>query len=141
METERAVAMAPPTSTLRPTAERKIASKPTSEAGQAPCLSWVKTGKARYEHMFSAVPPTTDIAKIFRHVRFVPHKRTHAPQHGNRTIAKIVEHTEQEPLVHRGWAPGPGREPAPYSVAQLVGFSEAMGRGGSTVSDEIGHQL
>jgi hypothetical protein len=32
----------------------------------------VKTGKAPWEHMFSAVHPTTDIAKILRHVRFVP---------------------------------------------------------------------
>ena len=32
----------------------------------------VKTGKAQCEHMFSAVHPITDIAKILRHVRFVP---------------------------------------------------------------------
>jgi hypothetical protein len=32
----------------------------------------VKTGKTQHEHMFSAVHPTTDIAKILRHVRFVP---------------------------------------------------------------------
>ena|SRR6266404_3806172 len=32
----------------------------------------VKTGKAQCEQMFSAVQPTTDIAKIRRHVRFVP---------------------------------------------------------------------
>jgi hypothetical protein len=43
-------------------------------------------------------------------------------RNGNRSIAQIVEHIEQEPLVHWGWAPGPGREPAPYSVAQLVTF-------------------
>jgi hypothetical protein len=36
------------------------------------CLRWVKTGKAQCEQMFSAVHPTTDIAKILRHVRFVP---------------------------------------------------------------------
>jgi hypothetical protein len=27
------------------------------------CLSWVKTGKAQREHMFSALPPTTDVTK------------------------------------------------------------------------------
>ena len=32
----------------------------------------VKTGKAPCEQMFSAVHPTTDIAKILRHVRLVP---------------------------------------------------------------------
>ena len=36
------------------------------------CRSRVKLGKAPCEHMFSAVHPTTDIAKILRHVRFVP---------------------------------------------------------------------
>jgi hypothetical protein len=34
--------------------------------------SWVKLGNARREQMFSAVHPTTDIAKILRHVRLVP---------------------------------------------------------------------
>lgn len=38
------------------------------------------------------------------------------------TIDKIIEHIENEPLVRWGWAPGPGREPAPYSPAQLVDF-------------------
>jgi hypothetical protein len=36
---------------------------------QARCLSWVKTGKAQCEHMFSALPPTTDIERPRRHVR------------------------------------------------------------------------
>ena len=35
-------------------------------------LMGVKTGKAQCEQMFSAVHPTTDIAKILRHVRLVP---------------------------------------------------------------------
>ena len=39
---------------------------------QARCLSWVKTGKAPCEQMFSAAHPTTDIAKILRHVHLVP---------------------------------------------------------------------
>src|SRR5258705_2400723 len=36
------------------------------------CLSWVKTGKARCEHMFSALPLKADVAQRGRHVRFVP---------------------------------------------------------------------
>jgi hypothetical protein len=43
-------------------------------------------------------------------------------RNGNRSIAQIVEHIEHEPLVHWAWTPGPGREPAPYSVAQLVEY-------------------
>src|SRR6267378_3409108 len=34
--------------------------------------SWVKTGKAQREQMFSALPPKADIAQQSRHVRFVP---------------------------------------------------------------------
>src|SRR2546421_11330143 len=34
--------------------------------------AWVKSGTTPYEQMISAVHPTTDIAKILRHVRFVP---------------------------------------------------------------------
>src|SRR5258706_7256545 len=36
------------------------------------CLVRVKTGKARCEHMFSALPLRADIAQCSRHVRFVP---------------------------------------------------------------------
>src|SRR5258706_10941387 len=36
------------------------------------CPRWVKTGKAQWEHMFSALPPTTDIERPRRHVRVVP---------------------------------------------------------------------
>jgi hypothetical protein len=36
------------------------------------CLERVKTGKARWEHMFSALPPKADITLRTRHVRFVP---------------------------------------------------------------------
>ena len=43
-------------------------------------------------------------------------------RNGGRTIAEVVKHVEDEPLVHWGWTPGPGRGPAPYSVAQLVEF-------------------
>src|SRR6266446_2018216 len=43
---------------------------------------WVKTGKAQSEQMFSAVHPTTDIAKILRHVRNVP----------NSEVAALLDH-------------------------------------------------
>src|SRR5258706_3539799 len=39
----------------------------------------VKTGKTLGEQMFSAVHPTTDIAKILRHVRFVPNAEVGGP--------------------------------------------------------------
>jgi hypothetical protein len=43
-------------------------------------------------------------------------------RNGDRTIAKIAEHIEKEPLVLWGWRPGPGREPAPYSAAEVAAF-------------------
>jgi hypothetical protein len=47
-----------------------LISAPKTKAARGPFR--VKIGKAQCEHMFSAVHPTTDIAKILRHVRFVP---------------------------------------------------------------------
>lgn len=35
-------------------------------------LPRIKAGKAQREHMFSAVHPITDVAKILQHVRLVP---------------------------------------------------------------------
>jgi hypothetical protein len=40
----------------------------------------VKIGKAPCKHMFSALPLRADIAQRSRHVRKVPHNRTHASQ-------------------------------------------------------------
>ena len=39
--------------------------------------SWVKTGKAPCEHMFSALPPKADIMLRTRYVRFVPARSGH----------------------------------------------------------------
>jgi hypothetical protein len=35
-------------------------------------LLWVKSGKARPEHLLSAIPPKADFARSLRDVRFVP---------------------------------------------------------------------
>jgi hypothetical protein len=43
-------------------------------------------------------------------------------RNGGRTIPKVTEHIERDHLVHWGWAPGPGRESAPYSIAQLIEY-------------------
>jgi len=43
-------------------------------------------------------------------------------RNGERSIAAVAEHVEQAELVHWGWAPGPGREPAPYSAGELAEF-------------------
>lgn len=43
-------------------------------------------------------------------------------RNGDRTIADVSKHIERDALVHWGWAPGPGRGPAPQSPARLVEF-------------------
>jgi hypothetical protein len=40
----------------------------------------------------------------------------------NKSIGEIAHFVEIEELIHWGWEPGPGREPAPYSAKQLVEF-------------------
>lgn len=42
---------------------------------------------------------------------------------GNRTIEEVADHIDNDELVHWGWAPGPGREPAPFdrkTTAELI---------------------
>ncbi len=38
------------------------------------------------------------------------------------TIAGMEKHVGQDPLVGWGWAPGPGRAPAPYSAAETAAY-------------------
>jgi hypothetical protein len=45
-----------------------------------------------------------------------------ATRNGGRNVRQVAEHIEHDRLVHWGWAPGPGREPAPYSKTQLTEF-------------------
>jgi hypothetical protein len=40
-------------------------------------------------------------------------------RNGGRTLAQIVEHAAHDPLVAWGWAPGPGRAPAPGTQADF----------------------
>ncbi len=43
-------------------------------------------------------------------------------RNGGRTVEQVTEHIVQDALVQWGWAPGPGREAAPYSAAELAHF-------------------
>jgi hypothetical protein len=57
-------------------------------------------------------------------------------KNGGRSIEGIIKHIEDEPLVHWGWAPGPGREPAPYSAAQVVEFLNQWNAAGAPCPDK-----
>jgi hypothetical protein len=50
---------------------------------------------------------------------------------GNRTIEQVAHHIEDDALVAWGWEPGPGREPAPHSAAQVAAFLRAWERAGA----------
>jgi hypothetical protein len=39
-------------------------------------------------------------------------------RNGDRTLREVAEHVRDDPLVGWGWAPGPGRQPAPGSAAE-----------------------
>jgi hypothetical protein len=67
------------------------------------CTAWVKTGKAQCEQMFSAVHPTTDIAKILRHVRFVHARRNGETKRlgsAGRNLGLPVVDTEDDKTPH-----------------------------------------
>ena len=57
-------------------------------------------------------------------------------RNGGRTLAAVAEHIEHDALVHWGWAPGPGREPAPYSAAELAGFIRRWDAAGAPCPDD-----
>jgi hypothetical protein len=41
-------------------------------------------------------------------------------KNGNRSVADLVEHLTNDPLVHWGWAPGAQREPVPIAKPEFV---------------------
>ena len=52
-------------------------------------------------------------------------------RNGNRTLEAVAGHIEHDKLVAWGWDPGPGRQPAPYSLQELAGFIRAWDRQGA----------
>ena len=43
-------------------------------------------------------------------------------RNGGRSLVDIEHHIAEDPLVAWGWAPGPGREPAPFSAHETAAF-------------------
>ena len=52
-------------------------------------------------------------------------------RNGNRTLQDVADHIDHDALVHWGWDPGPGREPAPYSVQEVVAFLNSWAASGA----------
>jgi hypothetical protein len=56
-------------------------------------------------------------------------------RNGGRDIAQIIEHVANDKLVAWGWAPGPGRTPAPYSAAQTADYLRQWQAAGAPCPD------
>lgn len=52
-------------------------------------------------------------------------------RNGGRTLADLQSHVAEDPLVAWGWAPGPGRAPAPYSAEETAAFLAAWSANGA----------
>ena len=52
-------------------------------------------------------------------------------RNGGRTIAEVAEHVRDDALVAWGWAPGPGREPAPGSAEETFAAIERWNAAGA----------
>ena len=57
-------------------------------------------------------------------------------RNGNLSIPEVIKHIEHDPLVHWGWTPGPGREPAPYSISELARFLKEWDAAGAPCPKE-----
>ena len=54
---------------------------------------------------------------------------------GGRTLDEVAAHIDHDDLVHWGWEPGPGREPAPYGRKETVAFIQAWAAAGAPCPD------
>ncbi|HEU4405363.1 MAG TPA: Isoquinoline 1-oxidoreductase subunit [Polyangiaceae bacterium] len=57
-------------------------------------------------------------------------------RNGGKSLEKIVEHNAHDKLVGWGWAPGPGREPAPGTQAKFGALVAAWVETGAECPDE-----
>jgi len=52
-------------------------------------------------------------------------------RNGGRTLDEVTAHIDNDELVHWGWAPGPGREPAPFGRKETVAIMTAWQAAGA----------
>ena len=52
-------------------------------------------------------------------------------RNGGRTLQHVADHVAHDHLVLWGWDPGPGREPAPYSAAEIAASIESWAAAGA----------
>ena len=56
-------------------------------------------------------------------------------RNGSRTLVQIVDHSAKDPLVGWGWAPGPGRTPAPGTQERFGALLAAWVEAGAACPD------
>lgn len=56
---------------------------------------------------------------------------------GFRTVEDLATHLDHDVILHWAWAPGGGREPAPYSLQEHVNDILAWGAAGQPCIDEL----
>lgn len=52
-------------------------------------------------------------------------------RNGGRSVGEVADHIDNDELVHWGWKPGPGREPAPYSRKEAVALLQTWAASGA----------
>ena len=95
-------------------------------AETVPCATCHSTQNADILHGPPGAPhwvlPPVDMQWAGRSSREICEQIKNPATNGNRTLADVADHVGHDALVLWGWEPGPGREPAPYSAEELVGF-------------------
>ncbi len=54
---------------------------------------------------------------------------------GGRSLEQVAAHIDNDELVHWGWKPGPGREPAPYGRKEIADTVRAWSAAGAPCPD------
>ncbi|MEM7259308.1 MAG: hypothetical protein AAF404_18170 [Pseudomonadota bacterium] len=55
---------------------------------------------------------------------------------GDRSITQLAEHLNHDLILHWAWSPGPGREPAPYSLQEHINDLLAWGAADTPCPDK-----
>lgn len=58
-------------------------------------------------------------------------------RNGDRTVQEVADHIAHDHLVHWGWDPGPGREPAPYSIEETARAVESWAAAGTPCPGDV----
>lgn len=91
-----------------------------------PCATCHSTQNADILHRPPGAPhwvlPPVEMQWAGRSSKEICEQIKNPATNGNRSLAEVADHVGHDALVLWGWNPGPGREPAPYTAEQLVGF-------------------